>query len=99
MATWSSRLILRRGRIVVHEVVALIAGKGEKHFVDVMIKTKNGIRTIVATDGHPFWVDDHGDWVPARDLVMGDDDLLGPDGSDLDVVGVRSHSENCESII
>jgi hypothetical protein len=34
-----------------HEVVDLITGEGEKHLVDVEVKTKDGVRTIVATRG------------------------------------------------
>jgi RHS repeat-associated protein len=75
-----------------HEVVDLITGEGEKHLVDVEVKTKDGVRTIVATRGHPFWVDDQGRWLRADELRSGDE-LLGPDGTDFAVVGAREHTE------
>lgn len=79
------------GRTEAREVVALITGEGEKNLVDVRVRTEGGVRTIVATRGHPFWVDDRGAWVDAGRLTIGDD-LQVADGSTVEVVGVRAHS-------
>jgi RHS repeat-associated protein len=75
-----------------HEVLDLITGEGLKHLVDIKIKTKEGVRTIIATDGHPFWVDDLGAFVRADQLRRGDD-LLTPMGYTLEVYSLKKHTE------
>jgi hypothetical protein len=82
----------RSGRTESHEVVDLIEGEGQKQLVEVKVRTRNGIQMIVATDGHPFWVDDKGAWVRADNLTIGDD-LRGSDGLAYDVVGLQRRTE------
>ncbi|MCG8915240.1 sugar-binding protein [Actinokineospora sp. PR83] len=64
-------------------VTALITGDGAKDLVDVTVDTDGAAGDaeglVVATDGHPFWVVDEGDWVAAEDLDVGDV-LLTPSG-------------------
>jgi hypothetical protein len=55
------------------EVTDVIVGHGEKELVGVTVATAAGTAHIVATDGHPFWVDDHGVWLDAGDLGTGDE--------------------------
>jgi len=54
------------------QVVDTIVGDGEKKLVDLEVLGD----TIIATDGHPFWVDSEGRWVDADDLEVGDQLLL-----------------------
>ncbi|MEU1182323.1 polymorphic toxin-type HINT domain-containing protein [Streptomyces sp. NPDC005820] len=57
-------------------VTAEILGKGVKHLVKVTIDTdgKKGSKTaeVTATDKHPFWVPELGDWIDATDLKSGE---------------------------
>jgi RHS repeat-associated protein len=57
------------------EVTRTITGTGSKHLVTVTVDTdgRSGTKTstITATDGHPFWVPDLGQWVEAGDLEPG----------------------------
>ena len=54
-------------------VTALITGDGTKDLTTVTIVGQDGdAETIVATDGHPFWVPDLGRWVDAGDLLPGE---------------------------
>nr|WP_262928483.1 HINT domain-containing protein [Streptomyces sp. TRM68416] len=47
-----------------------------KHLVKVTIDVdgKKGTKTasVTATDGHPFWVPELGEWIDATDLTSGD---------------------------
>ncbi|MET9855282.1 polymorphic toxin-type HINT domain-containing protein [Streptomyces sp. NPDC006450] len=54
-------------------VAATIIGQGEKNLVRITVATGPDHRTdtITATDGHPFWVEDLQEWVPAKDLTPG----------------------------
>ncbi len=57
-------------------VLALIVGEGGKDLVEVTVDTDgdagDDTGTVVATDGHPFWVENRGTWVDAKDLRPGD---------------------------
>ncbi|WP_322763147.1 polymorphic toxin-type HINT domain-containing protein [Frankia sp. Cr2] len=46
-------------------------GEGDKALVEVTVRTADGDKVIVATDGHPFWVESLGRWVAARDVASG----------------------------
>ncbi|MGW0827849.1 polymorphic toxin-type HINT domain-containing protein [Streptomyces sp. NPDC002845] len=56
-------------------VTAEIKGQGVKRLVKVTIDTdgKKGTQTaeVTATDGHPFWVPELGQWIDATDLTAG----------------------------
>ncbi|MEU3064315.1 ricin-type beta-trefoil lectin domain protein [Streptomyces subrutilus] len=56
-------------------VTAEIKGEGLKHLVKVTIDTDGaaGSQTaeVTATDGHPFWVPELGEWIGATDLKPG----------------------------
>ncbi|MDF6019357.1 ricin-type beta-trefoil lectin domain protein [Streptomyces sp. JH34] len=63
------------GETTVETVTAEIKGDGLKHLVKVTIDT-DGDRgdetaSVTATDGHPFWVEELGDWIDATDLRSG----------------------------
>ncbi len=57
-------------------VIALIVGQGDMDLVEVTVDTDgdagDDTGTVVATDGHPFWVENLGAWVYAKDLRPGD---------------------------
>ncbi|WP_327349859.1 polymorphic toxin-type HINT domain-containing protein [Streptomyces sp. NBC_01321] len=59
----------------IETVTAEIKGQGLKHLVKVTIDTdgKKGTKTaqVTATDGHPFWVPELGEWIKATDLHSG----------------------------
>ncbi|MGY1528703.1 RHS repeat-associated core domain-containing protein, partial [Streptomyces sp. MN3] len=63
------------GETRIETVTAEIKGKGLKHLVKVVIDTDgdNGEETaeVTATDGHPFWVPELGQWLDATDLQPG----------------------------
>ncbi|MER7758327.1 polymorphic toxin-type HINT domain-containing protein [Streptomyces sp. NPDC097619] len=58
----------------VQTVTATIVGKGKKKLAKVTLHggAQDGAeRTVVATDGHPFWVPELREWVKAADLRAG----------------------------
>ncbi|MFF5971387.1 polymorphic toxin type 28 domain-containing protein [Streptomyces sp. NPDC012769] len=63
------------GRTEVETVTAEIKGEGLKHLVKITIDAdgKSGPRTaeVTATDEHPFWVPELGEWIDATDLKAG----------------------------
>jgi RHS repeat-associated protein len=73
-----------------HTVTALIIGEGKKRLIDVVVETDEGLKTIVATWNHDFWVDDQGRWLRADRLEHGDD-LLAPTGGRVTVVSTSEH--------
>ncbi|WP_449657225.1 polymorphic toxin-type HINT domain-containing protein [Streptomyces hazeniae] len=64
------------GETRVETVTAEIRGEGLKHLVKVTIDLdgERGDETasVTATDGHPFWVPELGEWIEATDLNRGD---------------------------
>ncbi|MFF3938263.1 ricin-type beta-trefoil lectin domain protein [Streptomyces phaeofaciens] len=64
------------GETRVETVTAEILGKGVKHLVKVTVDTDGdkGSKTaeVTATDKHPFWVPELGDWIDATDLRQGE---------------------------
>lgn len=63
------------GETWVETVTAEITGDGVKHLVKAIIDTDGeaGSRTaeVTATDGHPFWLSELGEWIDATDLHPG----------------------------
>ncbi|QFZ21108.1 SpvB/TcaC N-terminal domain-containing protein [Saccharothrix syringae] len=84
------------GRTSARPVTALITGDGRKELVEVTVDTDGDAGdargVVVATDGHPFWVDDEGRWVAAAELDAGDA-LRAPDGTLLRVLGTSRYAE------
>ncbi|MFD8077149.1 polymorphic toxin-type HINT domain-containing protein [Streptomyces sp. NPDC059718] len=62
----------KTGETRTETVTAEIKGRGLKHLVKVTIDIdgKHGSKTaeVTATDGHPFWVAELGEWIKATDL-------------------------------
>ena len=53
-------------------VVALISSEGLKSLVTITLAGNSGVDgSIVATNGHPFWVPALREWVDAKDLLVG----------------------------
>ncbi|MFH8290515.1 polymorphic toxin-type HINT domain-containing protein [Streptomyces sp. NPDC018059] len=65
----------KTGKTTVRTVTAEIKGKGAKRLVKVTIDVdgKKGTKksSVTATDGHPFWVQELGEWIDATDLRQG----------------------------
>jgi Pretoxin HINT domain len=85
------------GRTEAKPVVALITGAGPKDLVEITVDT-DGARgsatgKVIATDGHPFWIDNFCGWIDADNLRRGDL-LRTPEGRTLEVVATRSFSEH-----
>ncbi|MFC9291781.1 polymorphic toxin-type HINT domain-containing protein, partial [Streptomyces sp. NPDC057052] len=62
------------GETAVETVTAEIVGEGVKHLVKVTVAAGDGKKSaeVTATEGHPFWVPERGDWVDAKDLETGE---------------------------
>ncbi|MGH1488558.1 MAG: carboxypeptidase regulatory-like domain-containing protein [Acidimicrobiales bacterium] len=67
------------------EVVQTIVGSGVKTLVEI----KTGGGSVVATEGHPIWVNNEGEWLEAGDVRAGDL-LLDSDGVTVAVEQVTS---------
>nr|WP_203950649.1 DNRLRE domain-containing protein [Microbispora rosea] len=82
-------------------VVALIIGQGEKNLVQITVDVDgvsgDGTGIVLATDLHPFWVQDQGHWFSAKDLKAGMR-LLNIDGAGVTVVSVRSYRKNDQRV-
>ncbi|TDC41445.1 ricin-type beta-trefoil lectin domain protein [Micromonospora sp. KC213] len=65
----------KSGRVEVETVTAAIQSQGAKNLVRVTVDTDGGegsaTAEVVATEAHPFWVPELGDWVHATDLRSG----------------------------
>ncbi|UYQ66674.1 polymorphic toxin-type HINT domain-containing protein [Streptomyces peucetius] len=65
----------KTGETRVETVTAEIKGEGLKYLVKVVIDVdgSSGTKTaeVTATDGHPFWVPELGEWIDATDLRSG----------------------------
>ncbi|MGY5048784.1 polymorphic toxin-type HINT domain-containing protein [Streptomyces sp. 900105755] len=66
----------KTGRTTVKTVTAEITGKGLKHLVRITLsfeaEGRKQTASVIATDGHPFWVPELGAWVDATDLIAGE---------------------------
>ncbi|SFW86866.1 polymorphic toxin-type HINT domain-containing protein [Amycolatopsis australiensis] len=80
------------GRPVPEPVTRLITGEGRKHIVDVEVRTQDSATRIRATSNHPFWVQNLGKWIEAKDLRHGDR-LRTPAGDAVVGSEVREHQE------
>lgn len=64
------------GTLEAQPVTALITSEGSKNLVEITVDTEGdagtATGTVVATDKHPFWVDDRGRWLKAAELGVGD---------------------------
>ncbi|BCL14611.1 polymorphic toxin-type HINT domain-containing protein [Micromonospora sagamiensis] len=63
------------GHTTAKTVVATIVGNGEKHLIKVTIDVNGEAApikaSVIATEGHPFWVPELREWLPAGDLQVG----------------------------
>lgn len=84
------------GRTAMREVTAVIVGSGVKRLVSITVDLDGGdgdrAGVIEATDGHPFWVDDLGRWIDAKDLQPGTH-LVSVQGTPLEIAGVSTRTE------
>ncbi|MFE4175920.1 polymorphic toxin-type HINT domain-containing protein [Streptomyces sp. NPDC056909] len=61
----------RTGKTAVKTVTAEITGEGLKRLVTITLDVDGDRTTVTATDGHPFWLPELGEWVDATDLEPG----------------------------
>ncbi|MEU9435869.1 ricin-type beta-trefoil lectin domain protein [Streptomyces sp. NPDC048252] len=63
----------KTGETAAETVTGEIVGEGVKHLVEVTVATGDGTTAqVTATEGHPFWVPELGDWIDATDLRTGE---------------------------
>jgi RHS repeat-associated protein len=82
-------------------VTAVIKGDGAKTLVEVSVRGQDGgERSLTATDGHPFWVDEDGRaetpggrWIDAVELQRGQW-LKTADGDLVQVAGTHAHRQH-----
>ncbi|RJQ70247.1 RHS repeat protein [Pseudonocardiaceae bacterium YIM PH 21723] len=80
------------GKSEAREVVAAIVGEGERSMVDISVDTQGAeTGTIVATQGHPIWVENRKAWVKAGELTSGDQ-VRTPSGELLSVLSVKAYT-------
>lgn len=61
------------GETAAETVTGEIVGEGVKHLVKVTVAAGDGTTAqVTATEGHPFWVPELGDWIDATDLRTGE---------------------------
>lgn len=76
-------------RVVTHKIV----GSGTKELVELRIDTDgaagDAVRSVTATAGHPFWLENQNAWVPAE-LIKTGDALRGSPGNHPRVVKTDS---------
>ncbi|XXG09763.1 polymorphic toxin-type HINT domain-containing protein [Micromonospora sp. SH-82] len=84
------------GRTEVETVTAAITGDGVKHLVTITVDTDGDQSTetadVTATDGHPFWVVDLGEWVDATDLNPGQR-LRTSAGTHVQITAITRHTQ------
>ena len=79
------------------EVLELIVGSGVKELVTLGVDSDGDgtLNSVVATGGHPFYVE-HAGWIDAIDLGVGDQ-LRMPDGSTTPIL--KMHTEYREQVV
>ncbi|MFG1777594.1 polymorphic toxin-type HINT domain-containing protein [Micromonospora sp. NPDC049048] len=84
------------GRTEARSVEALILGEGQKDLIEVTVDTggDGGDKTgmVVATDQHPFWLEDLKKWANAEDIQPGSW-LRSSDGKLVKVLAVRAWTQ------
>ncbi|MFD4655785.1 SpvB/TcaC N-terminal domain-containing protein [Kitasatospora sp. NPDC058444] len=74
-------------------VTRLITGEGEKNLVEITVANPDGQPgTVIATDGHPFWIPALGRWVKAGKIMPGTLLQTGS-GTYVQVTAVRAWTE------
>ncbi|HXM56152.1 MAG TPA: polymorphic toxin-type HINT domain-containing protein, partial [Candidatus Dormibacteraeota bacterium] len=83
------------GRTEARPVTDVILGQGQKQLVAISVggSGSGGTGTIVATDGHPFWLPDQHRWADARELRPGDE-LETASGTYVQVGAVRTWQQS-----
>ncbi|WJK32836.1 RHS repeat-associated core domain-containing protein [Solwaraspora sp. WMMA2065] len=84
------------GESAAKAVVATIVGQGRKDLVEITVDVdgnrSGALGVLVATDGHPFWVPEVGEWRDAAELAAGQW-LQTSAGTWVQVTAVRQWSE------
>ncbi|MDX3662795.1 polymorphic toxin-type HINT domain-containing protein [Streptomyces sp. ID05-26A] len=73
-------------------VTDVIVGDGEKNLVALSVRGSAASSAVVATDGHPFYVDSRKTWLLASEVQAGDS-LRTDDGAIVAVIATRAWTE------
>ncbi|MFJ2171562.1 polymorphic toxin-type HINT domain-containing protein [Streptomyces sp. NPDC087851] len=77
------------GETTTREVAGTIVTEDDKEFVDLTIRGESGVpAALIATTGHPFWVESEAKWIDAGDLKPGTT-LRTPAGDTVTLEDVR----------
>ncbi|MFI6303637.1 polymorphic toxin-type HINT domain-containing protein [Amycolatopsis thailandensis] len=84
------------GDTLTRPVTAVIDGEGTKDLVEVTVDTDGDLGDstgiVIATGEHPFWADQQGRWVYAKDLRAGDQ-VRADDGKRLSVLSTKAWTQ------
>ncbi|MFK0243402.1 polymorphic toxin-type HINT domain-containing protein [Amycolatopsis azurea] len=84
------------GDTLTRPVTAVIDGEGTKDLVEVTVDTDGDLGDstgiVIATGEHPFWADQQGRWVYAKDLRAGDQ-VRTDDGKRLSVLSTKAWTQ------
>jgi hypothetical protein len=81
------------GKTEPHRVVGTDVHGNEPPRTEITVESGGKSGSVVATDWHPFWVEETGGWVEAGDLVAGEH-LHVSDGSVAVITGVKHFTRN-----
>ncbi|MFI8963070.1 polymorphic toxin-type HINT domain-containing protein [Streptomyces sp. NPDC053493] len=84
------------GKTAPRKVARLIVTEDDKHFNELTIATKNGLRKLTATHEHPFWSPSANRWTEAGNLKPGMT-LLSDDGTTVTVQANRHFSRHART--
>ncbi|NEA75039.1 hypothetical protein C8250_015775 [Streptomyces sp. So13.3] len=84
------------GKTSQRAVTATITTEGDKKFADLTIATTGGPKSLVATDGHRFWVASAATWIEAGDLQPGMT-LRTDEGRTVSVLAVRHFAKHART--
>jgi hypothetical protein len=79
------------GLTATRPVERTITTHDDKHFTRLTVATTSGPAVITATDTHPFWSADRGDWLDAGDIKRGTQ-LRTPDGTTSEVTAITRYT-------
>lgn len=71
-------------------VTATIHTEDDKVYVDLAVKTPDGLKSIIATGHHPFWSESDQKWKDAQDLIPGES-LRSGDGAPVAIAAARTY--------
>ncbi|MBM2614774.1 hypothetical protein JIG36_04290 [Actinoplanes sp. LDG1-06] len=80
------------GQTAAKPVTETISRSGDKTLVELTVRAEGRTTRLTATDNHPFWAPNLGEWIEAGKLVPGAD-LLTPQGERVTVEAIRERRQ------